>query len=236
MHRLNTEIGNRIRSFRKGRGMTLQQLADIIHKSKATVSKYEIGEIAIDVPTLYEIAHAFHVHVDELLPREEPETAASVIPSAIPPLFRDVSRVYSYYYDGRNGSLVRCVMDILSAETENRYRVVLYMNIQDYEHYHVCENTYYGTMEHYDVLTNIIVKNRDTPLEQLTISILASFLNSPQKWGLMFGVSSRPIMPIALKMLFSRTPLNEDRQLFTQLKISKEDIRLLKVYNMFSVM
>lgn len=43
MSQINQHIGARIRNYRKARGMTLQQLADKIHKSRASVSKYETG-------------------------------------------------------------------------------------------------------------------------------------------------------------------------------------------------
>ena len=56
MSKVNQHIGGRIRMYRKTRGMTLQQLADLIHKSRASVSKYENGEITLDVETLSEIA------------------------------------------------------------------------------------------------------------------------------------------------------------------------------------
>ena len=43
------------------------------------------------------------------------------------------------------------------------------------------------------------------------------------------------MMPIAAKMLFSRERLKEDEELLRRLKISREDIRLLRLYNMFPV-
>lgn len=52
MSRINEHIGGRIRMYRKARELTLQQLADLIHKSRASVSKYENGEITLDVETL----------------------------------------------------------------------------------------------------------------------------------------------------------------------------------------
>lgn len=67
------------------------------------------------------------------------------------------------------------------------------------------------------------------------INILASFLDSDKKWGLMTGVSFRPFMPIALKMLFSKKPLIENQDLINELKINKEDIRIMKMYNMMSI-
>ena len=73
------------------------------------------------------------------------------------------------------------------------------------------------------------------PMEKASVKILASSLSADTKWGLFCGFSSRPMMPIAIKMLFSRNRLPEDAHLIHQLKVSKDDIRLLKLYNMLSV-
>jgi len=236
MENISKTVGTRVRRFRKERGMTAQQLAEAIHKSKATISKYESGEIALDVPTLYEIAAVLHLHADELLPREGAEPPIVNHAENIPYLFRDATQFYAYYFDGRNGQLIRCVMDVLSQEDDGRFRIAFYMNYKDYEQYQVCEHIYYGYMEHFDVLTNIYGDSRDTPIEKISIKILGSFQDVQYKWGLWSGVSSRPIMPVALKMLFSKKRLKEDRELVSHLKISKEDVRLMKTYNMFCTM
>lgn len=234
MRKITIEIGKKIRNFRKSKGMTIQQLADLVHKSKATVSKYENGDIAIEIETLYEIAAALNIHVEQLLyiPPENNPIISNSIPSAF---FQNSSRFYSYFYDGRSNRLVKCVMDIITRTNTSSYKAMLYMNVKDYDLYQDCENTYLGYIEHYDVLTSIVLKNQATPVEQITINILASFLDSDKKWGLMSGVSFRPFMPIALKMLFSKKPLEENQDLINELKISKEDIRLMKMYNMMSI-
>ena len=72
-------------------------------------------------------------------------------------------------------------------------------------------------------------------MEKASVQILASYLDSDTKWGLFNGFSSRPMMPIAAKMLLSKKPLEENAELIRQLKISKNDIRLLKLYNMLPV-
>ena len=66
MNEINVYIGGQIRKYRKANGMTLQQLADVIHKSRATVCKYESGEISIDIATLYEISQALQVSFGQL--------------------------------------------------------------------------------------------------------------------------------------------------------------------------
>lgn len=234
MFDINIEIGKKIRNFRKQKKMTLDELAGRLCKSKATVSKYERGEIVLDIPTLYEIATILQIQVDQLLYIDQKPWLNSSQKNK-PAFFSGINHFYSYLYDGRSGQVIKSIFDIVPNEESTSNKVYMYMNFKDYDHYQNCENTYCGSIEHYDALTKIVMTNQDTPMEQVTISILASFLESPTKWGLFFGLSSRPMMPIAVKMLFSRKFLKEDEALITQLKVSKEDIRLLRYYNMLSV-
>ena len=67
MESISTFVGNKIKFYRKRNGYSLDQLAQIIHKSKSTLSKYENGNIALDVETLLEIAKALHVEVSQLV-------------------------------------------------------------------------------------------------------------------------------------------------------------------------
>ncbi|MEA5083630.1 MAG: helix-turn-helix transcriptional regulator [Lachnospiraceae bacterium] len=233
MSEINLEIGKQIRNFRKMRKKTLDELSQIICKSKSTISKYEKGEISVDVETLYEIADALHVHVEQLLYcRQKPTT---LMTNSSPAFFTGVPQFYSYLFDGRSNQLIRCVFDVLSETEKNQYKIMMYMNFKHYDSYQNCENTYWGYIEHYDALTNILLTNQDSPMEKASVQILASYLGSDTKWGLFNGFSSRPMMPIAVKMLFSKVQLKEDASLIQQLKVSKDDIRLLKLYNMMAV-
>ena len=54
MSDINVEIGKNIRRYRKNNNIKLEELSALIHKSRSTISKYEKGEIAIDVETLYD--------------------------------------------------------------------------------------------------------------------------------------------------------------------------------------
>lgn len=130
---------------------------------------------------------------------------------------------------------MRCVFDVLSKTDERKYKIMMYMNFEDFDNYKNCENTYWGYIEHYDAVTNIALTNQDMPMEKASAQILASYLDSDKKWGLFNGFSSRPMMPIAAKMLFSKKKLKEDEELIRSLKISKDDIRLMKLYNMMAV-
>lgn len=234
MSGINIQIGKQIRAFRKMRKLTLDELSNMLHKSKSTISKYEKGEISVDIETLYEIADALQIHVEQLLYLRPKRTVISSQNNS-PAFFSGVSQFYSYLYDGRSNNIIRCVFDVLSETESHQYKIMMYMNYKDFENYQNCENTYWGYIEHYDALTRISLVNKDTPMEKANVQILASYLDSDTKWGLFNGFSSRPMMPIAIKMLFSKTRLKEDSALIHQLKVSKDDIRLLKLYNMLSV-
>ena len=234
MENLAYEIGKKIKIFRNKKKMTVQELADAICKSKATISKYENGQIAIDILTLYDIARALGVHVEQVL-YSEPESSDNLKSGDIPSFFRNLMRFYVYFFDGRNKGIIRSVIDVLSKAEDNSYKVMMYMNIYDYEHYQNCENTYWGFLRHYDVLSCLNVTNNDMPMEQVMINILAPSLDTPTKWGLFTGISARPLMPVATKVLVSKKILAETPKLVSDLHISKEDIRLLKLYNMLPV-
>ncbi|WKL02973.1 helix-turn-helix transcriptional regulator [Paenibacillus amylolyticus] len=82
MNNINQEVGKKIRNFRKWRGLTIQQLADQIFKSKGTLSKYESGDITLDLVTLHHIANAQHSGGATLVPR----TKACISPDECGPV------------------------------------------------------------------------------------------------------------------------------------------------------
>lgn len=234
MKERSIQIGQKIRYYRKLKHLTLTTLANKIYKTKSTLSKYEKGEIVIDIETLYDIADVLDVSIEELL--LESKAKETYLQEHLPSFFEGISYFYSYVFDGRNNKILRCRFDILSKEKDNRYKIMMYMNFINFNDYQNCETTYYGYMEHYDALTNIMLVNKDSPIEKASAHILASYLTSDTKYGIFNGISSRPLMPIATKMLFSREPIKEDHELINKTKISKEDIKLLKMYNMLSIM
>ncbi|SFG50901.1 helix-turn-helix domain-containing protein [Oribacterium sp. WCC10] len=235
MQEILNEIGEKIRLYRKKQRLTLDDLAKIICKSKATVSKYEKGEISIDISTLYDIASALEVNIEQLL-YEKPVHNNEYSGSKIPHFFRDLTHFYGYWYDGRSNSVLRMRFDVSHSDVENQQKLMGYLNFSDYEHYPICENTYYGTIEHFDALSNVQLINKHFPLEKVSIQILATSLDFTYKWGLWQGLSTRPLMPMATKMIICRERMKEDEELINMLKISKEDIRLLKHYNMLTVL
>jgi len=235
MTNLTEEIGAKIKFYRQKSRLTLQELADAICKSRSTVSKYENGLISIDIVTLYDIARVLNVRAEQLL-YQEPVSVSQDLDTNVPSFFKDLVQFYVYFYDGRNDSLCICVIDVSGREDSGAFRIALYMNIDSYDHYQNCENTYVGQLKHYDALSNMTLQNVDTPMEQITISILAPYLNAPEKWGLFYGISSRPIMPVSAKVLITKKIQQADEAFIRKLRISKQDIKFLKLYNSLTIL
>lgn len=63
------EFGERLKELRKQKKLTQQQLGDIVHVSKVSISGYERGERSPDRETLTSIADYFEVSTDYLLGR-----------------------------------------------------------------------------------------------------------------------------------------------------------------------
>lgn len=61
-------LGQKIKACRKAKGITLTELADTIHRSPASLSKYESGNVNIALDALVEICTALNVDIAEFLP------------------------------------------------------------------------------------------------------------------------------------------------------------------------
>lgn len=68
---LQKYIGQMIKYFRKQNDMTQEQLADKLHTTKQSISRYESGERKVDQDLLFELSEIFNVRLDEFFPERE---------------------------------------------------------------------------------------------------------------------------------------------------------------------
>lgn len=232
---INPIIGGNIRFYRKRLHFSQAYLGSQICKGKATIAKYESGQIAIDIQTLYDISKALNIELDQLtyIPKEE----KTRIPSRFTPnFFLNVHKFYLYFYDGRNKALNESVLITTPRPYEEGiFEAKLYFNVEDVSRYQLCEYTYIGKLVHYDVISILSLQNKTMIMEELKISIPASYNDQEEKFALFSGISSRPLMPVTFKILVSKQKKSKNQDLIRQLKISKYDLQLMKFYNMFTV-
>ena len=204
-------IGTNIRTYRRAGKMTIDELADRIHKSKATVGKYEQGSISVDVDTLFELAAALGVSPALLLQQTVPESPAQSFPTAL-----SAARRYLYLYD--EGDAVTLFYDIVCFVEPQRCRVL-----------------YFCRCRTHDFVTNYLLDNQSSEMEHLFICLMRSIDKAAYSAGLLSGISSRMLLPASSKCILSREPLPETEALNEELLLTKEDLRLTKRYNMFMV-
>ena len=63
-------LGQRLREYRKAKNITIEELGNLIGKSKATVNRYETGEILMDILTVLEICNALNIDLNDLCKNE----------------------------------------------------------------------------------------------------------------------------------------------------------------------
>ncbi len=63
-------LGNKIKEYRKARSLSIQDLGDMIGKSKTTVNRYETGEIIPDIITAMEICNTLDIDLNDICDKD----------------------------------------------------------------------------------------------------------------------------------------------------------------------
>ena len=63
-------LGNKRKEYRKARNLSIQDLGDMIGKSKTTVNRYETGEIIPDIITAMEICNTLGIDLNDICDKD----------------------------------------------------------------------------------------------------------------------------------------------------------------------
>lgn len=241
MNELSCHIGRRIRQFRKLQGFTLQQMADQLNKSKATMSKYETGDIILDVETLNDIAALLQVSLSqltdyrpeaEILPGDGQDTEArpEVSPGETFSPFFQADRLYFYYYDGRYRRIKEGTIRIMRKGTESCPVTVSIST--DTPMGRSSEEHYTGTAVYSDMLIRFDFTNQNQPLEKNQLSLFNP--SDDLSEGLLSGISTVDQVPFACKCLVSLTAKDTSLTggLLPQLTFTRRELQRLQKLNM----
>ncbi|MBO5461127.1 MAG: helix-turn-helix transcriptional regulator [Ruminococcus sp.] len=237
MNEISKEIGSRIRTCRKIQGLTIQQLADRIHKSRASVSKYENGEIVLDVETLHEISQSLGVGLDQLISirQKKPELPLPVRTQGIQSPFFQAEQLYFYFYDGRYNRLKDGIIQIHKEEGKRgNYQASLSISSVTPTG-RSSENYYSGDVVYSDMLIRFSFVNQYNTLEEDLLYIFNPLELRDFTEGLLCGISSADMMPCAFKCLVTLTPQEYTEEFKQRLMFSKKDLRRWQKLNMLVV-
>lgn len=237
MNELNQHIGSRIREYRKARGLTLQELANRIHKSRASVSKYETGEITLDVGTLFDISNALHIDMNQLTDYHRPsvETAAETDDYSGQSPFFKANRLYFYFFDGRYNRLKDGIIDI-HKDTKDNGMYEASLSISTNTPTGRSSEVYYtGKVLYSDMLIRFSFVNQYNTLEEDLLYIFNPLEPRDFTEGLLCGISSADLMPCAFKCLVTLTPQEPTEELKQHLLITKKELQRWQKLNMLIV-
>ena len=208
------KIGEQIKIHRKLQGLTLQELADAIYKSRASVSKYENGSITLDVETLKDISRVLNVSVSQLLdvgPEEEETQTIQLSPTSQSPFF-EASTFYFYYYDGRFKKLKNGLINVSPKTMNSEHMANLTIKYTD-NNGRTSTAYYNGNVVSSDILIRFSFVNRYNPLEEDLLYIFNPLEFRDSTIGLLCGISSVDLEPCAYKCLVSLSPLEQTEEL-----------------------
>ncbi len=235
MSTYSEKVGEQIKLHRKLSGITLQELADAIHKSRASVSKYENGTITLDIETLRDISNVLGISMSQLIEVEEenPYDLSVLSPTSQSPFF-EASTLYFYYYDGRFKKLKNGTINITKNTTNGEYMASLLIKYTGANGR--TSNAYYtGNVVYSDMLIRFSFVNRYNPLEEDLLYIFNPLELRDSTEGLLCGISSVDMQPCAYKCLVSLSPQEHTDALKEHLMFSKKEMQNWKKQNIFIV-
>ena len=234
MESISRYIGEKIRTYRKARGFTLQQLADAIHKSRASVSKYENGEIVLDIQTLYEISCALNIPVSKLTDYRPVQNTLSAVETGGRGPFFQAEKLYFYFYDGRHNRLKHGVIDIRKGNHPGE-ACEASLSISTDSPGGRSSIFYTGSVVYSDMLIRFSFVNRYNALEEDLLYIFNPLELRSFTEGLLCGISSTDLMPCAFKCLVTLTPQEPTEEFISRLMITKKELRRWQKMNMLIV-
>ena len=209
------KISYNIREYRKINHMTLEELGRKIGKTKATVGKYETGEIVIDIITLLEICNIFNIDFNSIC------NINSTIEKSTNPF--SSKRLYLYYIS-RNGLLIS---EIELEERSNSINVIM-KNVLTQRKDKPYLQEYVGVLESnletaFICLTNAI---NNPGLDKFQIEIDLRSKNDDMYLGAFLGIANYTHAPTARKCIITSKKIMEKeklKEIFNKLKVTKEE-------------
>ncbi len=222
----NLEFKQLLKEYRKSRGFTLESLGNKIGKSKATVSKYETGEITPDIITMLEICNVLDINVSQLFPIKFTNNRLHLLKNPF-----TTNKLFLYYYT--KSFLVTSILEI--HEETNKIFVKLYNGIKNTSNYANKASYYYeGILECNKSIGYINLYNpnsNDIQLEKVQICFNIPWSNNFKITNFFILGLTPNSLPIIKKGILSTFPIENISSYKNLLKLTKDDITSIQEEN-----
>ena len=227
MSRIDVEVGSKIRQIRQSRRMTQDELATAIHESRATLSKYESGDVNIAIDALVEICTALNVDIAEFLPAtySDPDNV-----DVLKYKKHFVDQLYIYWYSGD----AKKVKSALIENSHPSMKSVLYFDTDTKHMEYQSDFIYHGEVTYSDTCIMFYYTNEEPPFDKIFIRMPLLFHKDHPQMGIMSCISLF-YQGVTAKIMVSKKPLTFTPELTKELFISPEEIKELKRSNMLII-
>ncbi len=211
------DLGNKIREYRKAQNVSIEELGNIIGKSKTTVARYETGEIVIDIITAMEICNALNIDLNDICMKEMQGIEKDI---NINPFN---SNLLYLYYISKNGLIISSI-EIKEKEHINSVLMKNGLSKGKYkqEYTGVLESNYNTA---FICLTNAI---SNPGLDKFQIEIDLHSKENNLYYGIFLGISDNTHRPTARKCILTKELVKSKERLteiFDKLKVSEEEAK-----------
>lgn len=218
-------FANQLSLYRKSRGITLESIGTSIGKTKATISKYEKGEIIPDIITMLEICNVLNLNLNQLF-------SSSLLPTSkqsVNPF--NTNKLYVYYYT--ENVLITSILEVINQDNINL--VKFYNGIKNTSTYAKdFSYSYEGILECDNTVGYINLHNSISPstrMEKLQISFNIPWSKSINVTNFLILALSPNSLPIVKKGIISTYEIDNFEPFDDDLKISTEELQKIRANN-----
>ena len=226
---INRMIGEKIRYYRKTRGLTIVRLSELLHMSKSAVSKYERGEIPLTVEQLLEIAEVLEIDMMLLLDDFSVYEQSSLFDRTT--ILREgYKTIFCYSYPGHDRAYLSTSVLLLGEES-----AILYGEVDSEDNYQKCLYYYTGTVQSGPSSRRAFFRNPLNDEDLVILDIHRPLGQSTMQYCICISLSTGVYYPLACRWLLSEKPIKDRTYLRSLLELSRDDLRDYKRTGAFFV-
>lgn len=196
------DLGLYLKAMRKSRKEKLEDVAFAIGKSVSTVSRYEKGQIPIDLNTLCALSRHYDVDltqgISHVAQAESTENPSETFMS---------STFYLYYNDAKSEREIVSIID--RKYTESGHQLLLFYDVKKKDDPGSCKDIYTGSLVESNVATHIQVINTKNKSDKIFVILNPLEMNPNEQLGVMIcSLEKEGFAPMATKCLLTKEPRN----------------------------